>query len=82
MIGVAALAAAGRAAPLPNVLRQLAIVAAGVGMGSGLTPAALHTLARYPASLALMAVALAAMTGRVLFRARAHQRIFAGDRAL
>jgi len=63
MIGVAALAAGGRAAPLPNVLRQLAIVAAGVGMGSGMTPAALHTLARYPASLALMAVALVAMTG-------------------
>ena len=77
MIGVAALAAVGRAAPLPQVLRQLAIVMAGVGMGSGMTPAALHTLARYPASLALMAVALAAMTGAsyfVLARSRGFSR--------
>jgi len=67
MVGVAALAAMGRAAPLPHPLRQLAIVLAGVGMGSGMTPTALHTLARYPASLALMAVALAAMTAASYF---------------
>jgi len=62
MVGVAALAATGYAAPMPHPLRRLGIVLAGVGIGSGMTPAALHTLARYPASLALMAVALAAMT--------------------
>jgi len=61
MVGVAALAAAGRASILPGLLRTLAILLSGVGMGSGLTPATLHTLASYPASLALMAVALAGM---------------------
>ncbi len=67
MIGVAALAAIGRAAPLAVGLRQLAILLAGVGMGSGLTPATLHTLARYPASLALMMAAIAAMTAASYF---------------
>ena len=63
MLGVAALAATGRATPLPSSLQQAAIALAGVGMGSGLTPATLHTLARYPLSLAVMALALVAMTG-------------------
>jgi membrane AbrB-like protein len=73
MLGVAALAAAGRAAPLPAALRQLAIVVAGVGMGSGVTPDAMRTLARYPVSLALMTFTLFAMTGAsylVLARSR------------
>jgi len=61
MLGVAALAAAGRAGALPKPLRQLAILISGVGMGSGLTPATIHTLARYPGSLALMALALSGM---------------------
>jgi membrane AbrB-like protein len=61
MLGVGALAAAGRATTLPPSLRQLAILISGVGMGSGLTPATLHTLARYPGSLAIMTVAVAAM---------------------
>jgi membrane AbrB-like protein len=39
----------------------LAIVTSGVGMGSGLTPATVHTLLRYPGSLALMALTLAGM---------------------
>jgi len=62
MLGVAAAAAAGIAAPLPKPLQRVTVLLAGVGMGSGLTPATIHTLARYPASLALMAVALLAMT--------------------
>ena len=61
MLGVGALAGAGRAVLLPAPLRQLAILISGVGMGSGLTPATLHTLARYPGSLALMTVAMAGM---------------------
>lgn len=61
MLGVAALAATGRATLLPTSLRQLAILISGVGMGCGLTPATIHTLARYPLSLALMAVAVAGM---------------------
>ena len=62
MMGVAVLAALGAAAPLPKPVQRLAILLAGVGMGSGLTPATLHTLARYPLSLALLAAAVAAMT--------------------
>lgn len=61
MVGVAALAAAGRAPMLPTPLRTLAILMSGVGMGSGLTPETIHTLALYPLSLALMAIALAGM---------------------
>jgi membrane AbrB-like protein len=67
MIGVAALAAIGRAAPLFAALRQLAILLAGVGMGSGLTPATLGTLARYPVTLALMMAAIGAMTAASYF---------------
>ena len=62
MLGVAALSATGRGALLPDPVRRLAILTTGVGMGSGLTPETLHTLARYPFSLALMAFALAVMT--------------------
>ena len=62
MLGVAALAAFGRAAPFPKIVQRAAIALAGVGMGSGLSPATIHTLARYPLSLVVMAVALIAMT--------------------
>jgi uncharacterized protein len=62
MLGVAVLAAFGHAAPLPKPVQRLTVLLAGVGMGSGLTPATLHTLARYPLSLAVLAVAIAAMT--------------------
>lgn len=62
MLGVAGLAALGGAAPLPKPVQRLAILLAGVGMGSGLSPATLHTLTRYPLSLALLAAAVAAMT--------------------
>lgn len=62
MLGVAALSATGKGALLPDPLRRLAILTTGVGMGSGLTPGTIHTLSRYPLSLALMAVALVVMT--------------------
>jgi membrane AbrB-like protein len=77
MIGVAAAAAAGIAAPLPKPVQRLTILLAGVGMGSGLTPATLHTLARYPLSLAIMALAISAMTAAsyaVLMRSRGFSR--------
>ena len=77
MIGVAAAAAAGVAAPLPKPVQRLTVLLAGVGMGSGLTPATLHTLARYPLSLVVMAVAIAAMTAAsytVLMRSRGFSR--------
>lgn len=59
MLGVAALAAGGGAAPLPRALQRFTVLLAGVGMGSGLTPATLPTLARYPVSLVALALALA-----------------------
>ena len=62
MLGVAAAAALGAAAPLPKPAQRLTVLLAGVGMGSGLTPGTLHTLARYPLSLAVLAVAIAGMT--------------------
>ena len=62
MLGVAALAAFGMAAPLPKPLQKLTILLAGVGMGSGFTPATMHTIVRYPVSLILLAAAVAAMT--------------------
>jgi membrane AbrB-like protein len=62
MVGVAALAASGAATPLPKGMQRLTVLLAGVGMGSGLTPGTLHSLARYPLSLALVAGAVAAMT--------------------
>ncbi|MDE3177530.1 MAG: AbrB family transcriptional regulator, partial [Pseudomonadota bacterium] len=67
MLGVAALAACGGAAPLPKPVQQLTVLLAGVGMGSGLTPATLHTLARYPLSLVALGFAVAAMTGASYF---------------
>ena len=67
MMGVAGLAALRAAAPLPKPVQRLAILLAGVGMGSGLTPATLHTLARYPLSLALLAAAVVAMTATSYF---------------
>ena len=73
MLGVAALAACGGAAPLPKALQRFTVLLAGVGMGSGLTPATLHTLARYPLSLVALALAIAAMTAAsyvTLLRAR------------
>jgi hypothetical protein len=77
MIGVAILAAAGAASPLPAWLRQLAILLAGVGMGSGLTPATIPTLLRYPASMAALAAVILAMTAAsylVLIRAPGFSR--------
>lgn len=62
MVAVAALAAAGLASPFSTPLRDLAIVIAGVAMGSGASPQALDALSRYPLSLAMMVLAVAAMT--------------------
>ncbi len=59
MLGVAALAAGGGAAPLPRALQRFTVLLAGVGIGTGLTPATLPTLARYPVSLVALALALA-----------------------
>ena len=67
MLGVAALAAGGGAAPLPRALQRFTVLLAGVGIGTGLTPATLPTLARYPVSLVALALAIAAMTAASYF---------------
>jgi membrane AbrB-like protein len=61
MIAVTALAAAGLGRPFSAPLRDLVILLAGVSMGSGASPRALAALAHYPVSLAMMALAAAAM---------------------
>jgi membrane AbrB-like protein len=62
MIAVTAFAATGLASPFAAPLRDFVIVVAGVSMGSGATPHALGALAHYPLSLAMMTLAVAAMT--------------------
>jgi membrane AbrB-like protein len=62
MMGVAAAAAFGAAAPPPKPVQHVTILLSGVAMGSGLSPQTLHTLARYPLSLAILAVGIVAMT--------------------
>jgi membrane AbrB-like protein len=62
MLGVAALSATGRATPMPKPLQKFTVLLSGVSIGSGLTPATLHTLARYPISLVVLAAAIVAMT--------------------
>ena len=56
------MAATGHAAPFPVIAQRAAIVLAEIGMGSGLSLATIHTLARYPVSIFVLAVALATMT--------------------
>jgi membrane AbrB-like protein len=62
MIAVTAFAATGLAKPFAAPLRDFVILLAGVSMGSGASPHALAALAHYPVSLAMMALAVAAMT--------------------
>jgi len=62
MLGVGILAAAGNAAPLAGRLRDLAIAMSGLALGSGVNPTALAALGRYPVSLALLVVAIGAIT--------------------
>jgi uncharacterized membrane protein AbrB (regulator of aidB expression) len=77
MIGVTAFAATGLAKPFLAPLRDFVIVLAGVSMGSGASPHALSALTHYPISLAMMTLALAAMTGSsyaVLVRSPGYSR--------
>jgi membrane AbrB-like protein len=62
MIGVACFAAIGWAGPLSAPLRRLALTGSGVAIGSAMSPAMLKSLGAYPASLAFMAAAVAAVT--------------------
>ena len=58
MAAAAALTAAGRGAQLSPLLRLLALAFAGMALGSSVTPQMLAAFARYPASLAMMAVSI------------------------
>ncbi len=62
MAGVIALSFFGAAAPLSTPLRLAAMTATGVATGSAVSPQMLAGLADYPISLALMIVAVCAMT--------------------
>jgi membrane AbrB-like protein len=62
MIGATLVAALGLATPFAAILRNATIVLTGTVLGSGASPQALSALARYPASLAIMAAAIVAMT--------------------
>ena len=62
MIALALMAAAGRAAPLADPLRQAAMILSGCAIGSAVTPQMLHGFGRYPASIALMGCAVVAIT--------------------
>lgn len=62
MIALALLAALKRAEPLSDPLRQIAMVASGTAIGSAMTPQMMQGIGRYPLTLALMAVAVVAIT--------------------
>ena len=60
MIGVVALIIAGRPVQLVHPLRDLGMLLCGVTMGAAVTPEMLKGFDRYPVSLAILAVSLAA----------------------
>ena len=62
MVALAMLAAIGKAEHLADPLRQIAMIASGSAIGSAMTPQMLQGLGRYPATLALMAVAVLVIT--------------------
>ena len=63
MVAVVILGAFGRSRPLPRPLADAAMLVSGATMGGGITPEALAAVTRYPASLALLVLAVAAGTG-------------------
>jgi uncharacterized protein len=62
MVAVVILGAFGRSRPLPRPLADAAMLVSGATMGGGITPEALAAVTRYPASLALLVLAVAAGT--------------------
>ena len=62
MVAMALLAAAGYAEKLSEPLRVAAMVASGAAIGAGISPQVLHGFGRYPVSIAIMAMAVAAIT--------------------
>ena len=71
MFSTAALSALRIAVPLSDSVRRVALTCSGFAIGSAVTPAMLKSLAAYPASLALMAMSVVAVTyicARMLLR--------------
>jgi hypothetical protein len=62
MTGVVLLILAGRPVHLPDLLRDLGLLLAGVVMGSAITPEMLGGIASYPLSLLLLAITMAVVT--------------------
>lgn len=62
MVGVVVLIAARRAVEMPDILRDLGLLFAGVAMGSAITPEMLQALGRYPVSLALLGLTVIGIT--------------------
>ncbi len=70
-VAVAGLAMAGLSGKVPDALRGAAFATIGVTLGAGITPSFLQDLARWPLSLALLTLTLAAgmaLSGLVLTR--------------
>jgi membrane AbrB-like protein len=63
MIAVVLLGAAGLARPMPRPLADAAMLVSGASMGAGITPEAVAAMSRYPVSLAVLTVAVVAVTG-------------------
>ena len=61
MIVTAVLAATGLAPPMATALRDVAMLIAGVSMGTAVTPESLGALGAYPASLLILGVSVTAM---------------------
>ncbi|MGC9417747.1 MAG: AbrB family transcriptional regulator [Rhodovulum sp.] len=74
---VTLLALAGVPVTMPAQLRDACFLLIGVNMGAGVTPEAVATAARWPLSLALLAVAVLAI---LWFGARLLERMFGFDR--
>ena len=62
MVAMAILACFDKAEKLAEPVRVVAMLASGIAIGAGMTPQMLHGFGRYPASMALMACAVVAIT--------------------
>lgn len=62
MVGIALAQAAGLRATMPDPLRDVGMLFAGVVMGSAITPEMLQALGRYPGSLLILALTTLAIT--------------------
>lgn len=62
MVGVVALLATGARVAMPDLLRDIGLLFAGVAMGSAITPEMLQAMARYPLSLFFLALTILGIT--------------------